>query len=120
MADVLKRTVRAFVQLEQNELTMYGQEYLDSDRTFTESVHQRAVLLTNMTSFSEFDITNVDTPALLFLENDRAVTIALNTTANAVTLADAGFIMMYGTFTGVYVKNENTTYTATVELVVTD
>ena len=125
MADVLRRTTRARVKLTKNELGMYDQEHYKEDVTFTESVHQRAVLATNMTSMSELDITNVTTgattPAKVFmLETDRAIDVAVDTSSNTLSLLDNGMVMMVGSFTHVYVQNNNTTYKATIEFVVTD
>jgi len=125
MADVNRRTTRAHVRLTKNELDMYNQEHFKEDVTFTESVHQRTVLGTNMLIVDELDITNVTTgsttPAkVLMLETDRAVVVAVDTSSNTVSLADNGMIMMVGSFTHVYVQNTNTTYTATIEFVVTD
>lgn len=124
MADVLRRTTRARVKLTKNELGKYDQEHFKEDVTFTESVHQRAVLATNI-AMTELDITNVTTgsttPAkVLMLETDRAINVAIDTSGNTLTLADNGMVMMVGSFTHVYVQNESTTYQATIEFVVTD
>jgi len=120
MADVLKRTLRANVLTLRNELTHYNQEFYDADQTFTESSHQRVVLSTNMASPQEFDLGGVSTGAVMMLKTDRTVDVSLNTTANMLTLAQNGMMMVVGEFTHVYVQNNSTTYQATVELVVTD
>jgi len=125
MADVLRRTVRADVRLTKNELTMYRQSHYKTGVTFTESVHQRAVLATNMPVAQELDITNVTTATgpqakMLMLETDRSITVALDTAANTVQLADNGMFMIVGSFRKVYVQNTSTDYTATVEFIVTD
>lgn len=120
MADVYKRTVRARVYITKNEIPRYDQEYLTSDTTITETVHQRAVLGTNMALPSELDMTNLVTASVVMLETDRAVTVFLGTTSNSFTLADNGMIMLVGSVTHVYVQNNSTTYTATVEFLATD
>ena len=124
MADVLRRTTRSRVNMTKNALPMYTQEHFKEDVTFTESVHNRVVLATNGAQ-QEIDITNVTTgsgtPAVVLqLETDRAIAVAIDTAANTVQLADNGVIMMVGTFTHVFVQNSNTTFTATVEVIVTD
>ncbi len=120
MADVYKRTVRARVYITKNEIVRYDQEYLTSDTTITESVHQRAVLATNMATKAELDMTNLVTAAVVMLETDRPVTICLNTTSNSFTLDTGGMFMIVGSVTHVYVQNNSTTYTATVEFLATD
>jgi hypothetical protein len=124
MADVLKRTIRARSHIVANEVTRYDQEFLDSDRACTETVHQRIVLAAAMADPSEVDISNLTTAAVLMIETDRAVTVYLNQTgptfANGISLADAGMLMLVGPVTAVYVQNVNATYTATIELLATD
>lgn len=125
MADVLRRTTRASVKLTRNELGMYDQVHFKEDVTFTESAHQRAVLSTNMVSPDELDITNVTTgsttPAKVFMiSTDRDIKVAIDLVGNILDLAGPGMIMMVGSLTHVFVQNTNTTYTATIEFVVTD
>jgi len=120
VADVYKRTVRARVWITKNEIPRYDQEYLTSDTTMTESVHQRAVLATNMSTPDELDMTNLVTASVVMLETDRPITVFLNTTANSFTLATNGMVMLVGSVTHVYVQNNSTPYTATVEFLATD
>ena len=120
MADVLKRTTRANVLLTRNELIMYNEEHYKQDVAFTESTHQRVVLATNMVTAQEFDLSGVETGAVMMIETDREVSVNLNTTTNMIQLAANGMMMVVGSFTHVYVQNLNTTYTATVEFVAAD
>lgn len=120
MADVFKRTVRARVYITKNEVPRYDQEYLTSDTTITESCHQRAVLGTNMASPEELDMTNLVTASVVMLETDRTVTVFLGSVSNSFTLGDNGMVMLVGSVTHVYVQNNSTTYTATVEFLATD
>lgn len=120
VADVFKRTVRARVYTTKNEITRYDQEYLTSGVTFTEIAQQRTVLATNMTSPAELDMSNVGTAATVMLETDRAITVFLGTVSNSFTLGNTGMFMMVGSTTHIFVQNNSTTYTATVEWIVTN
>lgn len=120
MADVYKCTVRARVYITKNEITRYDQEYLTSDTTITESAHQRAVLATNMAAPEELTMDNLTTARVFTLEADREIVVALNTVANTFTIAANGMFMIVGTVTHVFVQNNSTTYTATVEYLATD
>lgn len=120
MADVNKRTIRARVELTENEVPGYNQEYLKEDTDFTESAHNRAVLAAAMATAQELDISNVSTPAVLMIECERSMELSIDTAANVITLGDAGFFAMVGTFTKVFVKNLNANYTNSIEFVVTD
>ena len=120
MADVYKRTLRARTFIERNGVVTYNQEFLSSDVTCTETLHQRVVLATNMSTPQSVDMSHIGTAATMQLECDRAVKVFVNTNANSVTLDDTGLLMMTGSITKVYLQNTNTTYTATVEIVLTD
>lgn len=120
MADVYKRTVRCGLVITKNGVTRVNEEYLTSNVTCTVLLHDRAVLATNMTSFSEVDLGGVTTAAVVMLETDRAINVAFNTTGNVVALGDTGMVSLVGVVTHVYVQNTNTTYTATIEVVATD
>jgi hypothetical protein len=104
---------------------MYDQRFYAEDESFSESTHQRIVLATNMASPSEVDLSGVTaTPSVtqggtLFLEADRAISVAVNNSSYLWPLSANGALLLTGTITHLYVQNESTTNTATVELVVT-
>jgi hypothetical protein len=120
MADVLKRTVRARVKLTRNDAVLYDQTYYDDDTDYTESTHQRVVLATNMAVPQEVDMAGVSTGAVLFVESDRAINVAVNAIGNVWPLAENGALLLVGSVTHLYLQNESTTNLATVELVVAD
>lgn len=119
MADDLRRTVRAQVELTRNDGAMYVQEYNKADLTFDAHTHQRIVLATS-SGQQQFDLTSITTGTVMMLTTDRQITVAIDTAANTITISDNGMFMFTGSFTAVYVENNSTTYTASLEFVATD
>ncbi len=63
----------------------------------------------------------VATGEFVLVESDQTIKVALNTTnTNAKISMGKSFMVSGGSFTHLYVQNENTTYTATVQAVVVD
>ncbi len=125
MADVLKQSIAVSVALDRNSQLMYDQRYYQNDVSFTESTHQRIVLATNMSSPQEIDLSGVtavpgvDEGGTLFLETDRAISVAVNNTSYLWPLGVNGALLLTGAISHLYVFNESTTNQAVVELVVT-
>lgn len=124
MSDVLKFTIRTRVWLTKNELTMSDQEFFTEDNTFTESSHQRVVLaVTSATdggALQEFDLGGIDPGFGLMVETDREVYLGVDTNTNLIYVGDNGVLMLTGSFTHVYVRNDSQTYQATVEFLAFD
>lgn len=120
MADALSRTMRARVRLIRNGVDYFDQTFYDADESYDESTHQRVVLSTNMATPTEVNMTHVGTAVTLFLQTDRDILVALDTSAKTWTVKENGSLMVVGSFTHLFLQNESTTNQATVELVVTD
>lgn len=120
MADSLERTMRARVRLIRNGADLYDQVFYEPDESYTESTHQRLILATNMATAQEVDLAGVATGETMFLQTDREITVAVDAIGSKWTLKDNGAVMLVGSFTHLYLRNESTTNQATVELVVTD
>jgi hypothetical protein len=76
-----------------------------------------------MTSPQEYEFTHITTAKHLMLVTDQPILVSMDTTTtqwNVGTSDDEGAVLLVGSFTHVYVKNESTTNTATVDLVVSD
>lgn len=122
MSDVLRRTIRGTMGLTRNEGPMYTQEYYKKDVEFDVHTHQRVVLATS-SGQEQFDLSGLNTTnpgAAMMLTTDRTIVVAIDTAANTMTISDNGMMMFTGTFTHVYVENNSTTYTASLEFVATD
>ena len=122
MSDVLRRTIRGRMELTRNESDMYNQEYYKQDVEFNVHTHQRVVLATS-SGQEQFDLSGLNTTnvgAAMMLTTDRAVVVAIDTAANTITLSDNGMMMFTGSFTHVYIENNSTTYTASLEFIATD
>ena len=118
MADTLKRQNIARFHMTKNGQTLYDQRYDSEMQDYTESSHTRAVLATNMANPSEIDIEGVDTAQAWMLTTSQTILVAVDD--NSFLWPVKEFIMVVGVVTHLYVQNENTTNTATVEIVVTD
>jgi len=74
-----------------------------------------------MTVMQEIDLGGVATGEYLLLETSQTIKVALNSTnVNAKVPVGKSFMVSGGSFTHLYVQNENTTYTAIVQHVTTD
>ena len=121
MADALKVEPSSRFKLTRNGVQLYSQHFAPQAATYTEHTADRVILATNMTQMQELDMGGVATGEYLLLETSQAIKVALNSTnANAKVQVGASFMISGGSFTHVYVQNENTTYTATVQAVVVD
>jgi hypothetical protein len=123
MADVLKSTLRVRAWLTKNEITLVDHDYYRPDVAFTEHAHKRVVLAAATTTpgtLYEFDLGGLDTGFGLFLTTDRAVKVGVDATTNLIGIADNGTFLLTGSYTHVYVRNDNTTYQATVEFLAFD
>lgn len=112
--------MRARVRLIRNGVDYFDQTFYDPDVSYDESTHQRVVLSTNMGSPSEVDMSGVDTGVSLFIQTDRDIKVALDSSANLWSVAEHGSLLLVGSFTHLYLQNESTTNQATVEVVLTD
>lgn len=120
MADALSRTLRARVRLIRNDADLYDQVFYDPDVSYTESTHQRVILATNMSVPVAVDLGGVSAAETLFLQTDRGINVGINSTTAVWPVTAQGAVLLVGSFSSLYLQNESTTNTATVELVVTD
>lgn len=120
MADALSRTLRTRVRLIRDGVDLYDQSYYEPNVDYTESTHQRVILATNMATPEAVDMAGVSTAATLFLQTDRDILVAVDSSTKTWPVSGDGAVMLVGSFTHLYLQNESTTNQATVELVVTD
>jgi len=76
-----------------------------------------------MSSPQEFLFTHIPTAKHFMLVTDQPILVSVDTTLtqwSVGTSDDEGAVMLIGSFTHVYVKNESTTNTAIVDIIVTD
>jgi len=120
MADILSRTIRATVTLEESPGFDLEQEYYKQAVTFTKEHHARIVLDTAMAAPQSINMSGITTGKSLMLSTDREVLVGINDTSNLITVSESGMIALVGSFTDVYVQNESANYKATIEVVLTD
>jgi hypothetical protein len=119
--DVLNVDEFIRVKLVRNGSTLYEQVHDPAEESYTVHAADRLVLAANMGSFQQANLGDIDgTPAgqHLIVVADRAITIAVNTTAKEV-VADT-LILIGASISALYFKNTDVNNTATVEFVVTD
>ncbi len=121
MADVLSVDEFVRLTLTRNDKTLYEQVFDPTEETYTVHKAGRIVLAAGMSSFQQANLGDIDgSPAgqHLMVVADRAITIAVNTTAKEVV---GSTLMMVGaSISALYFKNTDANNTATVEFVVTD
>lgn len=120
MADVLSRTIRATVNLNESPGFDLEQEYYKQDIAFTKEHHARIVLATSMAAPQSVNMSGITTGKSLMLSTDREIKVGVNDSSNLITVSENGMIMLVGQFTDVYVQNESADYKATIEVVLTD
>ena len=107
--------------LTRNGTTLYSQYFNPIAVTYTRHADDRLVLPANMSTFQEASLGDINSTNLgkhIVVEADRAITIAVNTTAQNVV---AYFMMMSGaSISHLYFKNTDANNTATLEFAVTD
>lgn len=121
MADVLNVDEFIRLKLTRNGDKLYEQVYDPLVETYTVHAAERVVLAAGMSSFQQANLGDIDgSPAgqHLMVVADRAITIAVNTTAKEV-VADT-LILIGASISALYFKNTDANNTATVEYVVTD
>ncbi|KPJ95869.1 MAG: hypothetical protein AMJ55_02970 [Gammaproteobacteria bacterium SG8_15] len=118
MADVLKKQMLARLHLTKNGRTLYDQRFDSETSDFAEFSQHRAVLATNMAIPEEIDLEGVDTGTMMALLTDQQIKVSVDSNTYQWTVSE--FVMLSGSFTHVYVQNESTTNTATIEVVVVD
>lgn len=122
MADVLAVEESYRVSLKRNGEGLYTQYHANTaDETYTRHAGDRLVLAAGMSSFQQVNLGDIGASypgEHLLLVSDRAITIAVNDTANSVV---GSMLAMSGAaITALYVKNTDANNTATIEFVVTD
>jgi len=124
MADYVRVDKLVRIKLTRNSVNLYEQVYELENQTFVEFEASRVVLATNMSAFEEYNMGAVTTAQHVMVEVDQEIRVALNAEATSFTVGSdesGGVLMIGGTgITHLYFKNENTTYTATANVVVTD
>lgn len=121
MADSLKVEPSSRFRLTRNGVQLLSQHFAPAAATFTEYTADRLVLATNMTGLAAIDMGGVTTGEYVLLETDQSIKVAMNSTnANAKITVGKSLMVSGGAVTSLYVQNENTTYTANVQVVVVD
>lgn len=123
MADVLKVQELARFKLKRNATILYDQAFAPAEEDFTEHTGDRVILATNMAAPQEINLAGVATGGHLMLETDREILVTLDVTTSKWQVGNGsalGALLFVGSFTHVYLQNENTTNTATVSYIITD
>jgi hypothetical protein len=107
--------------LTKNGIKLYEQQETTTAVSYTRHASDRVVLSSNMSSFQEADLGDINSTNLgqhLMVVSDRAVTIAVNTTSQYIS---ADTLMMVNTSVShLYFKNTDANKLARVSYVVTD
>ena len=119
MADVLKVEPSARIKLTRNGVRLYEQHYAPTSQTYAEHTADRLILATNMTVVSEVNLGGVGTGEFLLVQTDQQIKIGVDNQTTLWTFSGA-VMLAGGAFTHVYLQNESTTNTATVQLIVSD
>ena len=119
MADVLKVEPTARIRLTKNGIRLYEQRYDPVAQAFTEYTADRLILATNMTAVSEVNLGGVATGEFLLVQTDQQIKLGVDNQTTLWTFSGAA-MLAGSSFTHVYLKNESTTNTATVEIIVVD
>lgn len=122
MADVTKTKVDARLRLIRNGRTLYDQEFRTGREDYTRFAQHRAVLSTNMSSFEEIslqDINSTNPGEKLLLETTSPITVAINATGNAVEVKSM-FAVVAESISHVYVKNTDASIQPTITVILTD
>ena len=120
MADILNRTFRSTVLLEESSSFRFEQEYYKKDVSFTKQHHARVVLGVSMSAPSALDMAGITTGKSLLLTTDREIKVGIDQVTNLITISESGMFALVGEFTAVYVLNESPDYEASVEFAFTD
>lgn len=119
MADVVKYEPSARMKITRNGVRLYEQYYNTLATTFSEYTSDRLVLATNMATMSQIDMGGVTTGTELLLVTDQPILVAVNSSSPQWTVGKS-VMLSGGSFTQLWVQNESTTNTATVQVVVVD
>lgn len=122
MSDI--KTVKTYMrmQLFRNDEKIVGVTFEPNDESYTRYASEIAVLATGMSSPQEISLGDIGASLLgkyFALKTDRSIQLAIDNSANLVTLSANGGIMYVGTFSHIYVKNSGSTE-ATIEYVASD
>lgn len=118
MADVLRVSELARLKLTRDGVVAYDQAYAPAAESYTEHAGDRVVLATNMATPEAVDLGGIATAEHLMLETERTILVGVNSQTNLITVKKA--LMVVSSFSTLYLQNESTTNTATVEFMVTD
>jgi len=97
---------------------MYDQEFAPNALTYSEHATDRLVLATN-SGWQQVNLGGVTTGEHMTLKTDRAILVAINATTTYVPVSKF-MQLVTDSLTALYLKNESTTNTATIEVAVTD
>jgi len=120
MADALSHTLSARLRLERNGTDVAYREYVETDEEHTQHSYQRISLANSMTSPQVVDLQGITTADSLFLYTTRGILVGVNTNTMLLPVSSGGALMVTGSITSVYLQNLSSTYTASVELALTD
>lgn len=120
MADILKAKDFVRVRLTRNGINLYDQAFVSEEEDFTEHTTERVVLASSMSTSQQVNLGGVAAGRRLFLETSKAIQVGLGVTpASKVELDDRGVLVLVGSFSHIWVRNNNTVE-STITYVVTD
>ncbi len=123
MTDILKVQDFIRVRLTRDGINLHDQPFKTELEDFTEFTADRAVLSTSMTTSQAVSLGGVSVGRHLMIETDKEILVGLGVTpANKITVGDnidGGAICLVGSFSHIWVRNNNTSE-ARITYVVTD
>jgi predicted TIM-barrel enzyme len=123
VTDILKVQDFIRMRLTRDGAILHDQSFKTEQEDFTEFTADRAVLATSMTTSQAINLGGVSAGRRLMLETDKAILVGLGVTpANKWAVGDntdGGAICIVGSFSHIWVRNNNT-QEARIEYVVTD
>jgi len=121
MADITRVTTFARIKLIHDGRDFHDHEFRESDIDYTIHSADRVVLAADMASPQEVNLGDIGaaTPGThLMLKTDREIKVALDDITALWTVS--GVLLFVGSFSHLYVQNENLTTEAVVEYEATD
>ena len=117
MADVLRVVDNARLRLTRDGVDHYNLVHTPTAEAYTEYASDRLVLAVSSGQV-QASLGGVTAGEHLMLTTDQPIEVGVSSTTNVWTVNK--FLMLNGSITSLYLENESTTKTATVEFIVTD
>ena len=120
MTDILKVNSFARLEVDEDGVQVLEQVYKPSEDDYTLHASERVVLATNMGSPSQIDLGDLgatNNGVRFFLKTHREIKVGVTAT-DLWTVTD--MVMFVGTYTAIWVQNEDLSAEATIRYLATD